>query len=65
MKLTINGETRESDSKTLGELVGELELSPHQIAIEVNEVLVPREKHGGFELNQDDQIEIVSLVGGG
>lgn len=66
MQLTINGEAKElDDGMTLGGLLEDLEINRQQVAVEVNAVLVPRESHDGHELNAGDQVEIVTLVGGG
>jgi len=34
-------------------------------ALEVNEAIIPKSKHGEFLLNDGDQIEIIKAVGGG
>jgi sulfur carrier protein len=49
----------------VAELVESLQLSPRQVAVEINLELVPRAQHGGHVLAAGDRVEIVSLVGGG
>lgn len=64
--LTINGEAKETtEGATLAELLEQLEVNPQRIAVEVNAQLVPRENHHQCRLSAGDQIEIVTLVGGG
>lgn len=66
MDITLNGEQREVESAmTLGQLVAALELHPRQVAVEVNLKLVPRAEHSAHQLQEGDQVEIVTLVGGG
>lgn len=66
MKIRLNGEEREvARNLTVAELVGELGLSPRQVAVEVNTELVPRSERDTARLSEGDEIEMVTLVGGG
>lgn len=66
MQITVNGEKREySDGITLAQLIEAMELKSLHVAVEVNRQLVTRSLHGETKLNQNDQLEIVTLVGGG
>ena len=66
MEVVINGESRQiQDNMTLAELVVFLEMNPKFIAIERNRELVPRVEHATCQLQDQDQLEIVTLVGGG
>ncbi len=66
MKIRLNGEEREvAPNLTVAELVGELGLSPRQVAVEVNCELVPRSERESVHLAEGDEIEMVTLVGGG
>jgi thiamine biosynthesis protein ThiS len=70
MKLTLNGAEREfetpADGKThVAWLVAELGLRPEIVAIEVNAQLVPRATYADVTLSEGDQVECVTLVGGG
>ena len=46
-------------------LLAELKLEPRYLAVERNRVLVPRRQHASCTLEEGDQLEIVTLVGGG
>ena len=35
------------------------------IAIEVNQVIVPKSKYGNFYLKENDKVEIIKAIGGG
>lgn len=66
IEITINGELRRVGSQTtVAALVAQLSLTPHQVAVEVNRQLVPRGDHAARRLQSGDQLEIVSLAGGG
>jgi len=66
MKIQLNGEQREvAVGITLAGLLEELELESRNVAIEVNLDVVPRAHHAEHVLNDGDQVEIVTLVGGG
>lgn len=68
MKLVINGE-----EKTIGadgelsveRLISELGMTGAPCAVEVNRQVVPKRRHAEHRLGEGDQVEIVSLVGGG
>ncbi len=47
------------------ELLAELGLGGRPCAVEVNQSLVPAKSHQDHQLQAGDQIEIVTLVGGG
>lgn len=62
----LNGEPRMVlDGATVGDLLGELKLDPRYLAVELNRLVVPRAEHGRTALREGDQLEIVTLVGGG
>ena len=66
MTLQLNGEKRElKEGETLADLVRELSLEDRPIAVELNRDVVPKTKFGETRLAEGDQIEIVTLVGGG
>ena len=66
VNLLVNGQPRETaDQITIRRLLDELALPSRGIAVEVNEQIVPRQRHAEYELQEGDRLEIVSLVGGG
>ena len=66
MQLKVNGESRElPQGATVRTLVEELGLGKRPVAVEVNKQLVPHRQHERKSLNDGDQVEIVTLVGGG
>jgi len=65
LQLTINGEEREVRSRTLAELLGELEVRFPHFAVALNQQVVPRSKYDATPLAEGDRVEIVHAVGGG
>jgi sulfur carrier protein len=64
--IQLNGENREvPDRSTLDDLVSELSLAPARIAVELNKLVVRRDKWAQTPLADGDRIEIVHFVGGG
>jgi sulfur carrier protein len=66
MRITINGEAKDvAVEVTLAQLVEQLDMQPKYIAVERNRELVPRAQHSACILKSGDELEIVTLVGGG
>lgn len=66
MKLRVNGEERQVASGTgLDELVKALGMTPDLVAVECNRVLVRRSEYESVVLKENDEVEVVTLVGGG
>ena len=66
MQLQINGQCEEHpDGLTVADLLQQLDKNPSLVAVEVNRELVTRSKHAETTLKENDELEIVTLVGGG
>jgi sulfur carrier protein len=66
VELTVNGEPRRAaEGASVADLLVELNLAGRPVAVEVNRQLVPRTRHPDCRLADGDQVEIVTLVGGG
>ena len=64
--IEVNGEARRvPEGATAASLVADLGLRPELVAVEVNRRLVRRAERGERRLEAGDQVEIVTLVGGG
>lgn len=62
----VNGEKQQfSPGTTMAELLESLRINNRYCAVECNRDLVPREQHAITTLTDGDEIEIVTLVGGG
>lgn len=66
MQLEVNGEPHTADDRTtIASLLATLGVTTNHVAVEVNRQLIPRAQHASQELNDGDQLEVVTLVGGG
>ncbi|HYD00087.1 MAG TPA: sulfur carrier protein ThiS [Phycisphaerales bacterium] len=66
MEITVNGQKRSvAPGTTVERLLAELGLAGQPAAVEVNKSLVPKRRHAEQPLSPGDQIEVVTLVGGG
>jgi thiazole synthase len=66
LSVHINGETRHVyGGITIAELVNELGLDPHRVAVERNLEIVPRSTLAEVRVEDGDDFEIVHFVGGG
>lgn len=66
MKIVFNGETRiTAEGASIADLLVELQLDPRRVAVEVNQELVPRARHAERQLQAGDEVEVVTLAGGG
>jgi thiamine biosynthesis protein ThiS len=66
IRIQLNGEERElATACTVADLIEELGLRPEQVAVELNKDLVTRAVRSETPLSEGDQVELVTLVGGG
>ena len=66
MNIVVNGHWEEVPGElSISELLERWELRDRPCAVEVNRKLVPRTEHSSVTLHDGDEIEIVTLVGGG
>ena len=65
MQIKVNGSDRTvPDGITVRSLLAESKLTPEKVAIELNRRLVRADKYDA-PLNENDEVEIVTFVGGG
>ncbi len=65
MQLIINGEPKQTSSKTIQELLLELDIEDKVMAAAVNMDVVKKDVWGSFQLNENDRVEFLQFVGGG
>jgi len=66
MQISINGEIREvADGTTVAGLLALLGVKAPRVAVEVNEIVVTRDRTEVHALHGGDAVEIVAFVGGG
>ena len=66
MNITVNGKIQPiEDSKSLSDLIAEINPSNISIAVAVNGEIIPKDNYPKTILNDMDIIEVVRPVGGG
>lgn len=66
MRVRLNGEARELDpGMTAGDLVASLDLGDRPFAVEINKRIVPKSELPERPIEDADEIEVVTIVGGG
>ena len=65
-KIQLNGNPHEINTETnLNQLLNELKIKKTKVAIELNGVIVEKNKYPKVILNKGDKVEIVHFIGGG
>jgi len=66
MKITLNGTERQVASETtIARLVDEITKDRSRVAVERNRAIVPRASWDETVVADGDEVEVVTLVGGG
>ena len=66
MQITLNGQSHEvAETTTVSELLVQLGVQTRHVAVEVNLEIMPQPEHPSYVLQEGDQLEVVTLVGGG
>lgn len=64
--LTINGQAMElPEGTTIAAFLEMHNLQPKSVVVELNRVIIEREKYAETALNEGDEVEIVRFIGGG
>ena len=65
-EIQLNGEVHQIEAETsVLDLVNSLPINPIAVAVERNKRIVPRSLHAETIIEAGDQIEVVTIVGGG
>ena len=65
-KIQLNGSSYEINTETnLNQLLNKLKIKKIKVAIEVNGIIVEKNKYLKIILNKGDKVEIVHFIGGG
>ena len=69
MKIKVNGEERkielDQESALLSKVINLMGYKPNTIVVELNNLIINSIKWGKVKLKDGDNLEIVSIVGGG
>ena len=61
----INGTEQDIAGKTVAELLEAEGYDLLKVAVELNEMILPKARYGSTALKDGDTVEVVSFVGGG
>lgn len=61
----INGQESDSAGMTIAQYISTTDYNMERIAVEKNEQIVPKAQYGTTVIEDGDNIEVVSFVGGG
>ena len=66
ISISVNGKSVQIDSPmSVRRLLETVDVPPNYLAVEVNGEVVPRQEHDKHQVEDGDQVEVVTLVGGG
>lgn len=66
MNIVLNGKPFVlKDDGCVSDLLAEIKADPNRVAVIVNDRIVPRAERASFRIKENDQVEIVTFVGGG
>tara|TARA_B100000963_G_scaffold95777_1_gene82601 strand:+ start:15 stop:215 length:201 start_codon:yes stop_codon:yes gene_type:complete len=66
MYIVLNGKKFELKKKdTIAQLLKKIHIRSSKVAVEVNKVVIPKEKYKYFKFSDKDRVEIVTFIGGG
>ena len=66
MYIVLNGKKFELKKKdTIAQLLKKIHIRSSKVAVEVNKVVIPKEKYKYFKFREKDRVEIVTFIGGG
>jgi sulfur carrier protein len=66
IQITVNGRNVEIQSPmTVEQVLDTVDVPPNYLAVEVNADVVPREQYTTRMVGPNDEVEVVTLVGGG
>ncbi len=66
IQITVNGQSVEIESPmTVEQLLDTVDVPPNYLAVEINADVVPREQYTQRIVGPGDDVEVVTLVGGG
>ena len=66
MYIVLNGKKFEVKKKdTITQLLKKIDIKSSKVAVEVNKIVITKEKYRFFKFNNKDRVEIVTFIGGG
>lgn len=63
--IKVNGELMDAAGITVTKLLSLINCSDNRVAVEINEIIIPKKSYDSTILNDGDSVEVVRFVGGG
>lgn len=63
--IKVNGELMDKAGITVTELLSLINCSDNRVAVEINEIIIPKKSYDSTILSDGDSVEVVRFVGGG
>ncbi|MFQ5840325.1 MAG: sulfur carrier protein ThiS [Candidatus Methylomirabilales bacterium] len=66
VRIRVNGKDQEiPEGMTVEGLLGELQILPHRVAVQVNLDIIKRERYADVVLREGDHVEVLTFMAGG
>ena len=66
MYIVLNGKKfKINEDDTISKLLKKIAVKSSKVAIEINKVVIPKEKYNKFKFKKNHKVEIVTFIGGG
>ena len=66
MQIVLNGKKFSINEKIQSIFfLKKIDIKSSKVAIEVNKVVIPKEKYRDFKFKKNDKVEVVTFIGGG
>ena len=66
MHIVLNGKKFSINEKdTINIILKKIDIKSSKVAVEVNKVVIPKEKYRDFKFKKNDRVEVVTFIGGG
>ena len=66
MYIVLNGKKfKINEDDTISKLLKKIAVKSSKVAVEINKVVIPKEKYNKFKFKKNDKVEIVTFIGGG
>ncbi|HEY5932219.1 MAG TPA: sulfur carrier protein ThiS [Nitrospira sp.] len=63
--MTVNGKPEDIQSAVLLDLLSAKRIEPQMVAVELNDMLIERDRLAGTPLKEGDRVEFLFYMGGG
>jgi sulfur carrier protein len=65
MRIVVNGKSEESQATVLLDLLRAKQIEPQMVAVELNDIMIERDRLESAALKEGDRVEFLFFMGGG